>query len=237
MRPSTLRAACMASLLLAPFIAIDAQDLYYLRRMRGYFGIGGGSGSFTYSCNDPACMNADKHSSSFSILVGARLFHPRIRLEGGGFSQGAQGDYNHDDLALFTVGTAVYLVKNLHVRAGMLWAVPTMSDSTGSYTGNGKGFLAGVGYDLHLTGWLALSPYAHVVTATIPAIERNVLGTVSTTAGKVKAMHFGVNLSYIGGLWECVTRAGVKVRVSPKNRYAAQMCLNEVAHSLQGRNP
>jgi hypothetical protein len=45
-------------------------------------------------------------------------------------------------------------------------------------------------------------------------------------------MTFGVSASFIRGTFWCVNRAGQRIKVVPRNRYAAEACLEEVRQRI-----
>jgi hypothetical protein len=217
----------LAALALVPVAPLEAQDLFRVYRSDTYLSLGGGSGSFTFSCEDAACGNTKRTSSEFAFVFGYHATR-RVRLEVAGHNQreGTDGNY----LMTFSAGPAVYVWRNLHVRGAYAWLNPSVGDASGAYTGRGGGFLGGAAYDLHLWHMLALTPFANYFAGSIPTIERNDLGTITTTSGKANGMNFGVGLTFVGGAWDCVSRSGQHYRIKRFRRmsHGARSCLNEV---------
>jgi hypothetical protein len=217
--------------MLAAPAAARAQELDFLDHTTYYVTIGGGNGSYTFKCGDPACANKNTSSGDFRFAVG-RHVNSRLRVEFTGHNQ------RNEDNSVITLaaGAGVYLLRGLHVRGGFATSAPHIDDASGSYSGNGKGFYAGGGYDLFLLRTFAISPYVNIASVNIPSVERTQLGGARTTStGTLKSTNFGFALSWVGGLWQCTNRAGQRVTVTRKNRFRAQACLDEVAATMGRR--
>jgi hypothetical protein len=220
-----MRRALVVATSVAAFSAcLNAQSVSFLPHTRGYFSLGFGSGSYTLTCGDPACANANQGGSSAMLGFG-RHFGSRFRLE-----IGAQMVKNGTDNSMgsASIGGALYLVNNLFVRGAYASMNPTVDDATGAYSGRGGGYLVGAGYDLLVNNVFAISPYVTLGHATIASVERRSGAATTMSAGTVKTMQFGLSVGYIGGVLECTTKAGARVKVLPKYRSAAESCLNEV---------
>ena len=231
----TLQIVAVAALVAAPSARIEAQDLFALHRTDFYILLGGGSGNFTFTCDDPACPGGSRNSGDFAFVLGYHI-KPRFRLEVTAHNQ-REGDIgNH--LIANSAGAAVYVWRNLHVRGAATWLTPSVGDVTGSYEGKGKGFLAGAGYDLTFGHMFSLTPYVNYGSGSLPTVDRTQLGgATSSTAGKVTQLNFGAGLAFIGGAWECVSSSGQHYRIKRFRpmTYGARSCVNQVEQRLNGR--